>query len=269
LKWTDENIAHGPPPLYLLHCQYHTALILLHRPFVNYGQPVDVIRDPSNDSEPERMNHFTILSRTVCADNAKKVAMIMGQYRQRFELAQCFVTGLQHTGTAATALMTELVIQSNAIERKDLLANLECLKQVLSEMARTYQPAVLMSSVIEAFVRDFNRPRENGTLGTHSDASGGPATPSDHYATNKRAYQQVTDSFGANKRHRSNNPRRNSPKGLPYLPSSWLDELDLDDTQFLNLIGLKDLRNSSSLGLLSSSNLLGDSHFESMASQAV
>jgi hypothetical protein len=235
LKWTDENIANGPAPFYLLHSQYHTALILLHRPFVNYGQSADPVNH-SIDSEPERMNHFTILSRTVCAENAKKVAAIMNQYRERFDLVQCFATGLQHTGTAATALMAELVIQSNAIERKDLLANLECLKQVLTEMARSYQPAVLMLSVVEAFVRDFTRPKENGTLFRHAETNSFTAA-SDMHTTNKRSYQEVTDSLGSNKRHRSHGPRRDSPKGLPYLPSSWLDELDMDDTEFLNLMG--------------------------------
>jgi hypothetical protein len=272
LKWNDENIANGPPPLFLLHCQYHTALILLHRPFVNYGQPADIGGEYGGDSEPERMNHFTILSRTVCADNAKKVAAIMDKYRQRFELARCFVTGLQHVGTAATALMAELVIQANAIERKDLLANLECLKQVLTEMARTYQPAVLMSNVVEAFVRDFQRPKESGTLFGQSDSNGLPATPSNDYASQKRSYGDVGFS-NSNKRHRANGsftgPRRDSPKGLPYLPSSWLDELDLDDTEFLNLMGLKELQNSYSLGLLSSSNFPGDDQFEAMASQVV
>ncbi|KIW04668.1 uncharacterized protein PV09_04407 [Verruconis gallopava] len=261
LKWTEENIENGPAPLYLLHSQYHTALILLHRPFVNYGQRINGDGPYGADSEPERMNHFTILSRTVCADNAKKVAAIMSRYRQRFDLAQCFVTGLQHAGTAATALMAELVIQSNAIERKDLLANLECLKLALSEMARSYQPAVLMSSVVEAFIKDFNRPRENGTLFNHAETNVIDPSLSDMNGTSKRALPEGAGPFSPSKRPRQNGPRRDSPKGLPYLPSSWLDEVDMDDTEFLNLMGLKELQNSYSLGFLSFNNCPGDEHF--------
>jgi hypothetical protein len=264
LKWNEENVANGTPPFYLLHSQYHTALILLHRPFVNYGQPADIVNDYGGEAEPERMNHFTILSRTVCADNAKKVATILNQYRQRFDPSQSFPTGLQHAGTAATALMAELVIQSNAIERKDLLANLECLKEVLFEMTRTYQPAVLMSSVVEAFVRDFNRSRENGTSLLPAETNGFPATP-DYSGASKRMYPDVGDLSASNKRQRVASPRRYSPKGLPYLPSSWLDELDMEDTEFLNLMGLKDLQNTYSMGLLSSSNFPGDDHFEAQA----
>jgi hypothetical protein len=211
------------------------------------------------------MNHFTILSRTVCADNAKKVATIMNQYRQRFDPSQSFPTGLQHAGTAATALMAELVIQANAIEWKDLLANLECLKEVLCEMARTYQPAVLMSSVVEAFIRDFNRSKESGTSLVPTDMNGYPATPTDFSGATKRVCPDVADLSGTNKRQRIGSPRRYSPKGLPYLPSSWLDELDMEDTEFLNLMGLKDLQNTYSLGLLSSSNFPGDEHFEAQA----
>ena len=269
LKWTEENIANGPAPLYLLHSQYHTALILLHRPFVNYGQPAEIVNDYGGEAEPERMNHFTILSRTVCADNAKKVAAIMSKYRQRFDTSQSFPTGLQHAGTAATALMAELVIQANAIERKDLLANLECLKLTLAEMTRTYQPAVLMSSVVEAFVRDFNRSRENGTSLVLPESNGFPSTPGDFGGASKRQRQDMTDCLGSNKKQRVGSPRRYSPKGLPYLPSSWLDELDMADTEFLNLMGLKDLQNTYSLGLLSSSNFPGDEHFDTITGQAV
>lgn len=79
----------------------------------------------------------------------------------------------------------------------------------------------------------------------------------------------MTDCLGSNKKQRVGSPRRYSPKGLPYLPSSWLDELDMADTEFLNLMGLKDLQNTYSLGLLSSSNFPGDEHFDTITGQAV
>jgi hypothetical protein len=35
----------------------------------------------TRDAENDRMNHFTMLSRTICADNAKRTAMIFRKYR--------------------------------------------------------------------------------------------------------------------------------------------------------------------------------------------
>lgn len=59
--------------------QFHTALILLHRPFVAYGesQVGNEARGPEND----RMSHFTMLSRTICVDNAKHITMVFRKYR--------------------------------------------------------------------------------------------------------------------------------------------------------------------------------------------
>jgi hypothetical protein len=265
--------------------QYHTALILLHRPFVKYGESQAEIQTREADSE--RVNHFTMLSRTVCGDNAKRVASIFKRYRERFDLTQVFVTGLQHCGTAATALMAEIVIQSNHIERKELLGRLTCLKQTLTLMSKTYQPAVLMSSVVDHFIKDCQRGKESAAQ--HSEASTGsnfpPAMPSgqsfDHSGPfhgtatygRKRPYN-YTDNAGegfgnTTKRARFDSSlcftprgaRGQSPKNLPFLPSSWLEEFDFEDAEFLNLMGMKELHNNGSLGLLSSSSFPGDTDF--------
>jgi hypothetical protein len=297
LKWTAENIANGPAPLLLLQyvvcllcfskstnaysSQYHTALILLHRPFVKYGQ--SQAEHASKETDTERVNHFTMLSRTVCGDNAKRVAMIFKRYRERFDLTQVFVTGLQHVGTAATALMAEILIQSNHIERKELLCQLGCLKQTLSLMSRTYQPAVLMCSVVEHFIKDCQRVKETNAqapetpMGANisSNVSFDHLVPFTGTATygRKRPYNYVDNAgegFGTTtKRARFDGThcftprgaRGQSPKGLPFLPSSWLEEFDFEDTEFLNLMGLKDLQNNGSLGLLSSSTFPGDTDF--------
>jgi hypothetical protein len=224
-----------------------------------------------------------MLSRTVCGDNAKRVAMIFKRYRERFDLTQIFVTGLQHAGTAATALMAEILIQSNHIERKELLGQLGCLKQTLSLMSRTYQPAVLMSSVVDHFIKDCQRGKE--TTGQASEAPMNPSmslsvafdhsTPFNGTATygRKRPYSYVDNAgegFGTTtKRARFDGThcftprgvRDQSPKGLPFLPTSWLEEFEFEDTEFLNLMGLKDLQNTGSLGLLSSSTFPGDTDF--------
>lgn len=91
LRWTPANIATAPFSFFLLHQQYHSSLILLHRPFAMY-------EDHNNQSYegngPD--DHFSALSRTVCTKHAIRVARIFWQHRQRFDTKQIFVTGLQH-----------------------------------------------------------------------------------------------------------------------------------------------------------------------------
>jgi hypothetical protein len=90
LRWTPANIATAPFSFFLLHEQYHSSLILLHRPFAMY-------EDQSNGYEGNGPDdHFSALSRTVCTKHAIRVARIFWQHRQRFDTKQIFVTGLQH-----------------------------------------------------------------------------------------------------------------------------------------------------------------------------
>lgn len=88
LLWTPNNIATAPFSFFLLHQQYHSSLILLHRPFALYDDQA------SNENEPD--DHFSTLSRTVCTKHAIRVARIYWQHRQRFDTKQIFITGMQH-----------------------------------------------------------------------------------------------------------------------------------------------------------------------------
>jgi hypothetical protein len=91
LKWTPHNINTAPFSFFLLHQQYHAALILLHRPFAMYEEPGG--GDEDNNAPG---NHFSALSRTVCTKHAIRVAKIFWHHRQRFDTRQIPVTGLQH-----------------------------------------------------------------------------------------------------------------------------------------------------------------------------
>lgn len=92
LKWTPENIRTAPLAFFLLHQQYHTSLILLHRPFAMYEDPSTGDEDNNTSSD----NHFSTLSRAVCTKQAIRVAKIFWHHRQRFDTRQIPVTGLQH-----------------------------------------------------------------------------------------------------------------------------------------------------------------------------
>ena len=92
LRWTHENIRTAPLAFFLLHQQYHAALILLHRPFAMYEDP-NVGEEDTNSSTD---NHFSALSRAVCTKQAIRVAKIFWHHRQRFDTKQIPITGLQH-----------------------------------------------------------------------------------------------------------------------------------------------------------------------------
>lgn len=65
LRWTPANINTAPFSFFLLHQQYHSALILLHRPFAMYE---DSQQADDEASGPD--SHFSALSRTVCTKHA-------------------------------------------------------------------------------------------------------------------------------------------------------------------------------------------------------
>lgn len=144
LRWTPNNIATAPFSFFLLHQQYHASLILLHRPFALYEDQA------SNDSQPGPEDHFSALSRTVCTKHAIRVARIYWQHRQRFDTKQIFITGMQHAGTAATALVAALAFIKDPNDRANNMQYLECLSAALTDMAYTYQPAERMSIVLRA-----------------------------------------------------------------------------------------------------------------------
>ena len=108
-------------------------------------------------------NHFTRLSRAICFDNAIQVARIFQCSRQRFKTRQIFVTGMQHAGTAATALIAAIALIKDPAERISPLQHLRILAKALKDMACTYRPAERMLNVLEHVIRDFGWEIDNLT----------------------------------------------------------------------------------------------------------
>jgi hypothetical protein len=91
LQWTPTNIASAPSSFFLLHQQYHSCIILLHRPFALYDDQ-GAKAGQSNKTE----EHSSAMSRTVCTRHAIRVARIYWQHRQRYETKPMFMTAMQH-----------------------------------------------------------------------------------------------------------------------------------------------------------------------------
>ena len=99
--------------------------------------------------EAPNVDHYSTLSRTICFDNAIRVARIFQIHRKRFDTRQIFVTGIQHAGTAATALIAAITQIRDLEERVRPLQHLRILADALKAMSPTYQPAERMFNVLE------------------------------------------------------------------------------------------------------------------------
>ncbi|KAK3116459.1 hypothetical protein LTR53_003185 [Teratosphaeriaceae sp. CCFEE 6253] len=153
LRYTEDNRTNAPYSFYLLHQQYHAVLILLHRPFARYddsGSP-----DAEDPSISALDSHFSKASRAICTKSAVTMSRIFWQHRQRFDGKQIFCIGMQHAGTAATALIAALAYIPDTADRTNNLQYLEVLHAALQDMAHGYQPAERMAAVLNAVVLEL------------------------------------------------------------------------------------------------------------------
>ena len=269
LHWTQGNIETMPASFFLLHSQYHVALILLYSPYIKNK---DFRRDQASSAKQGSQSRFLACSREICVENSKRVASIFQQYQKRFNLKQVFVTGLQHVATASTALIVEIMNNRDAQVRKDLLPCLANLQNVMEQMAETYQPAILMSSVIDRILTAF-RTNLDGTptfITPSHGRAGGFDTDVDgfsiqgHRNGTKKRLADADRSTDSSKRPRGGDQDSTTissptPDVFPYLSVSWLEDLNAEDTAFLNLVGLDQLKHAE---LLTDSNGAWSSEFE-------
>ncbi|TKA37974.1 hypothetical protein B0A54_10577 [Friedmanniomyces endolithicus] len=153
LRYTEENRAFAPYSFYLLHQQYHAVLILLHRPFARYDDSSSP--DAEDPSISALDSHFSKASRAICTKSAVAMSRIFLAHRQRFDGKQIFCIGMQHAGTAATALIAALAYIPDTADRTNNLQYLEVLHAALQDMSHGYQPAERMAAVLNAVVMEL------------------------------------------------------------------------------------------------------------------
>ncbi|KAL4999909.1 fungal-specific transcription factor domain-containing protein [Aspergillus recurvatus] len=156
LKYTGENAATAPPSFFLLHQQFYSTMIMLHRPFAGY--------DGILDSQGERrvggvaspgIKHLSALSHATCTTCAGRIAQIFWQQRQRFDTRKIFVTGLQHSGNAATALVAAIASSTDRAANGRSMRYLECLVAVMDDMSEPYQPAEQMATIFKVVLQEL------------------------------------------------------------------------------------------------------------------
>ncbi|KAJ6023956.1 hypothetical protein N7540_004753 [Penicillium herquei] len=157
LQYTAENVQTAPFSFFLLHQQYYSATILLHRQFARYDDIVDSAeKEPRKPSDPIiDASHLSTFSRETCTKCAGRIAQIFWQHRQRFDTRKIFVTGLQHAGNAATALVAAIASSTDRRSNDKNTRYLECITLALKDMSETYQPAERMATVLNAVLLEL------------------------------------------------------------------------------------------------------------------
>ncbi|RKK70601.1 hypothetical protein BFJ69_g11676 [Fusarium oxysporum] len=179
MAWKPSNVKTAPYSFFLLHQQYHVTMILLHRPWAKYGSisgdSSSTESHPSPESDRKANSespghHFTAegssmstddrqrvvhgsrtsLARSICTQQAIRVARIFWQHRQRFDGRKIFITGMQHAGTASIALIAALAYQRNEPNRQTYIGYLEILSDAVGDMSATYHPASRMDDLLKA-----------------------------------------------------------------------------------------------------------------------
>lgn len=151
LQYNAENIKTAPFSFFLLHQQYYSTKILLHRQFARYDDIMDNKDEDGmkNGDSSGAADHLSAMSRATCTTCAGRIAQIFWQHRQRFDTRKIFVTGLQHAGNAATALVAAIASSTDPASNDKNRSYLECLTAALKDMAETYQPGEQMAAVLD------------------------------------------------------------------------------------------------------------------------
>ncbi|KAL4890665.1 fungal-specific transcription factor domain-containing protein [Aspergillus ambiguus] len=201
LQYTTENVQTAPFSFFLLHQQYYSTMILLHRQFAHYEE---LVEDESNSLfNGETSSHFSARSRATCTASAGRMAQIFWQHRQRYDSRRIFVTGLQHAGNAASALVAAIASSKDQTASNTNMKYLECLTAALEDMAETYKPAEQMAAVLHAVLAELKYPQPENKSSSLIPARRGSS-----------ADRENEPGFVPSKRNQSN--RRNAKSTMPH-----------------------------------------------------
>lgn len=130
-----------PASVAVLHMQYCSAMILLHRSTANFGAG-----SSETDDQPGT-------SRRKCVQHAMDIAGFLRDYRQRYGDATTLSGVALHTiATAATTLVADLAERRSA----DVSFKMQCLKdcvRTLAEQERTYLVSRRVRKIIQLVIR--------------------------------------------------------------------------------------------------------------------
>lgn len=114
--------------------QYHSALVLLHRPFVNYKS----IGGFGTQHDPL----------SLLFEHGVYIAQAFIQSAHQYNIRKSFITALQHAGAAISAFITILVYLKDRKKRYFAMRYLLFMSTMLEELSYTYQHALHMHSLV-------------------------------------------------------------------------------------------------------------------------
>ncbi|KAI0160650.1 fungal-specific transcription factor domain-containing protein [Xylariaceae sp. FL1272] len=259
LTWNPANIKNAVFSYFLLHQQYHVTMILLHRQWARYGSNSTNGSSPASHPSPEEPKHFadpyhqdgscaggpalglgdpssivedsrTSLSRSICTQQAIRIARVFWQAKQKYDLKKICCTGMQHAGTASIALIAAIAYHKTEADRRSYMGYLEVLADAIQDMSHPYHPAARMGDLVQAVLTqlrvDANQPLHSragsftqGATGV-KDASGSNWREPDPYTVTpaRRGNADHSLPYGSNKRPRATPSRRASEFARPPPP---------------------------------------------------
>ncbi|KIX98584.1 uncharacterized protein Z520_05885 [Fonsecaea multimorphosa CBS 102226] len=200
IRWSPENAEKAASLYFIMHQQFHTTQALLHGPYGQYGEALQGQYSASGAKPVEESNDaysFVPLARSIAFKHASKVAAIFAYHRRRFGQSQFGLFSLTHAATASLVLIANASLDENAKERLSTLQRIRALLEELKEMSLVYQPARMMTAVIEHYMQntgvDFDSlPILDSSLSPFSDSSSvsarrpGEHDPDDNHQFNKK-----------------------------------------------------------------------------------
>ncbi|EGO55432.1 hypothetical protein NEUTE1DRAFT_67051 [Neurospora tetrasperma FGSC 2508] len=209
LAWNPTNVQAAPAGFFMLHQQFHTCMILLHRPWAIYGD-----EDGSNSTRsygqsggslPGISHHHRVaIARRMCTQHAIRVARIFWHHRLRFDGRRLPIFAIQQAGTSAIALMAALANRTAELDQQSNLRYLQVLSAAIYDMCYIYQPAARMYRLLKSMLVDIRNEVVTGVSYPHAQSKTSPevtaSAPSPFLQyTHQRSYStpNVGLNFGA------------------------------------------------------------------------
>ncbi|OAL49776.1 hypothetical protein IQ07DRAFT_644911 [Pyrenochaeta sp. DS3sAY3a] len=137
LGWSPGHFPSASFSFFLLHQQYHCALIHYHHTILNLVEETV----SSSTSIQNLMRHIGEESRKSSTLHALSVSKIFQQHRKQYDTKHIFFIAVKHAQAAASVLIAAVDRAQSFKERNQLLTELRPLFAAITDMARTYQPA--------------------------------------------------------------------------------------------------------------------------------
>ena len=209
LAWKPTNIQAAPVGFFMLHQQFHTCMILLHRPWAMYGNedgsnPAMMFGQSTGSLPGISHHHRVAIARRMCTQHAIRVARIFWHHRLRFDGRRLPIFAIQQAGTSAIALMAALANRTTEVDQQSNLRYLQVLSAAIYDMCYIYQPAARMYRLLKSMLIDVRNIVVTGASGVHaalkpSTEMTASATPPFLHYTHQRSYStpMVGLNFGA------------------------------------------------------------------------